>query len=133
MYDDEYGNDFEDMFSVGQVKIQKMKKSMSETEIAEDEFVHMQTKCNAVENSLFNLQEENHSKLLELTGDYRLTLSGKLWGNDPDYKKTIKGLLHQVLATTTASVRYYCQCMHCCSSLLVHYYPLGTNYPLLRS
>ena len=77
-------------------KIEEMKKSMNEESLSEEEFVRLQVRCSTIEDTLFSLQKENHSKLLEFIGDYRPTLSGKLWGNDPEYRKTMKELKKRI-------------------------------------
>lgn len=77
-----------------EARIAQMKAMVQEHihEMTEEEIVQNEVKQNAVEESLFQVQKKNHQKLLDLMKDYQPTLSGKLWGNDPEYRKTMKEL-----------------------------------------
>ena len=65
-------------------------------EMTDEEIVQNEVKQNAMEESLFQVQKNNHQKLLDLMKDYQPSLSGKVWGNDPDYRKTMKELKKRV-------------------------------------
>ena len=77
-----------------EARIAQMKAMVQERihEMTDEEIVQSEVRQNAIEESLFQVQKKNHQKLLDIMKDYQPTLSGKLWGNDPEYRKTMKEL-----------------------------------------
>ena len=72
--------------------IHDLKKTMEDETITDEERIHHEVKLNAIEETLYRLQRKNHDSLLDFISDYKPTLSGKLWGNDPEYRKTMNEL-----------------------------------------
>jgi len=61
------------------------------------EQIAFERKMFGLTESLFRVQKANHDKLADFLTDYQPAASGKLWGNDPDYRSTMKDLKSKFL------------------------------------
>ena len=63
----------------------------------DDDLLNLEIKIDTLEENLFNTQKNNYENLMDFIADYNPNPSGKLWGNDPDYRKIMQELKKKIL------------------------------------